>query len=110
MPRAVTAATGIDALTHCIEAYANRLAHPMVDALALEGITPDRRILEPPAAGPATSPAREAMLRASHLGEHVPRSSGSTHAQVARARLPLGGRGSAVAHTGSANSLPAPAT
>ena len=38
MPRAVTAATGIDALTHCIEAYANRFAHPVVDVWALEGI------------------------------------------------------------------------
>jgi alcohol dehydrogenase class IV len=38
MPPEVTAATGIDALTHCIEAYANRQAHPVVDTWALEGI------------------------------------------------------------------------
>ena len=38
VPKAVTAATGIDALTHCLEAYANNFAHPMVDLLALEGI------------------------------------------------------------------------
>jgi alcohol dehydrogenase class IV len=38
MPPAVTAATGMDALTHCIEAYANRVAHPLVDTWALEGI------------------------------------------------------------------------
>jgi alcohol dehydrogenase class IV len=38
VPPAVTAATGIDALTHCIEAYANRFAHPVVDLYALEGI------------------------------------------------------------------------
>jgi alcohol dehydrogenase len=38
MPPAVTAATGLDALTHCIEAYANRQAHPLVDTWALEGI------------------------------------------------------------------------
>lgn len=38
VPRAVTAATGIDALTHCIEAYANKLAHPVIDLLTLEGI------------------------------------------------------------------------
>lgn len=38
VPPAVTAATGIDALTHCIEAYANNFAHPMVDVLAIEGI------------------------------------------------------------------------
>jgi len=38
VPPAITAATGIDAMVHCIEAYANRFAHPIVDAYALEGI------------------------------------------------------------------------
>jgi alcohol dehydrogenase class IV len=38
LPPAVTAYTGIDALTHCIEAYINRFAHPMIDVFALEGI------------------------------------------------------------------------
>jgi len=38
VPPAVTAATGMDALTHCIEAYTNKYAHPMVDIYALEGI------------------------------------------------------------------------
>ncbi len=38
MPPSVTAATGIDAFTHCVEAYANRFAHPIVDNYAIEGI------------------------------------------------------------------------
>jgi alcohol dehydrogenase class IV len=38
LPPAVTAATGLDALTHCVEAYANRFAHPIVDVYALQGI------------------------------------------------------------------------
>ena len=38
VPPAVTAATGLDALTHCIEAYANKFAHPIVDTYALQGI------------------------------------------------------------------------
>lgn len=37
-PRSVTAGSGIDALTHCIETYANRQAHPFTDSWALEGI------------------------------------------------------------------------
>lgn len=37
-PPAVTAATGLDALTHCIEAYANKQSHSLVDTWALEGI------------------------------------------------------------------------
>jgi alcohol dehydrogenase class IV len=38
MPSGITASTGMDALTHCIEAYTNRFAHPIVDLYALEGI------------------------------------------------------------------------
>jgi alcohol dehydrogenase class IV len=38
VPPAVTASTGMDALTHCIEVYANRYAHPMTDLTALQGI------------------------------------------------------------------------
>jgi alcohol dehydrogenase class IV len=38
LPPGVTAATGLDALTHCVEAYANRFSHPVVDLYALEGI------------------------------------------------------------------------
>ncbi len=38
VPGPVTAATGLDALTHCIEAYANNFAHPLVDTWALDGI------------------------------------------------------------------------
>ena len=38
LPPAITAATGLDALTHCIECYANKFAHPAVDLYALQGI------------------------------------------------------------------------
>lgn len=38
LPAATTAATGLDALVHNLEAYANRAAHPLVDPYALEGI------------------------------------------------------------------------
>ena len=38
VPAPVTAATGLDALTHCIEAYANKFAHPITDLYALQGI------------------------------------------------------------------------
>lgn len=38
VPAKVTAETGMDALTHCIEAYTNKFAHPVVDVYALQGI------------------------------------------------------------------------
>jgi len=38
LPARLTAETGMDALSHCIEAYTNKFAHPAVDTYALKGI------------------------------------------------------------------------
>ncbi len=38
VPPAITAATGLDALTHCLEAYTNKFAQPFIDIYAFEGI------------------------------------------------------------------------
>jgi alcohol dehydrogenase class IV len=38
LPSRLTAETGMDALSHCIEAYTNKFAHPAVDTYALKGI------------------------------------------------------------------------
>lgn len=38
VPPAITAATGIDALTHCLEAYTNKFAQPFIDMYAYEGM------------------------------------------------------------------------
>lgn len=38
VPSSITASTGIDALTHCLEAYTNNFAHPLIDLIALEGV------------------------------------------------------------------------
>ena len=38
MPARVTAATGFDALTHCLEAYVSLGDHPMADGIALAGL------------------------------------------------------------------------
>src|SRR6185312_11468428 len=38
VPANVTAATGVDALAHCAEAFTSRKAHPLIDLYALEGI------------------------------------------------------------------------
>jgi len=101
MPRSVTASTGLDALTHCIEAYANRFAHPVVDAWALEGIRLIAGNLERACRDGADLAARAAMLRASHLGGMClgPVNTAAVHALA----YPLGGEFH-IAH-GVANSL-----
>ncbi|KTD63226.1 iron-containing alcohol dehydrogenase [Legionella shakespearei] len=38
LPAALTAATGMDALSHCLEAYCAEYYHPMAEGIALEGI------------------------------------------------------------------------
>ena len=38
LPAKITAATGMDALAHCLEAYCSFGYHPMADGIALEGI------------------------------------------------------------------------
>jgi len=39
LPPAVTAATGMDALTHNMEAYVAKMPHPLCEGIALEGIS-----------------------------------------------------------------------
>jgi len=38
VPSAITAATGLDALTHCLEAYTNKFSQPFIDIYAFEGM------------------------------------------------------------------------
>ena len=38
VPPDITAATGLDALTHCLEAYTNKFAQPFIDLYAFEGM------------------------------------------------------------------------
>lgn len=68
LPPSVTAWTGLDALTHCIEAYANRNAHPAVDLYALEGVRLIANNLERAFRDGSDLAAREALARASLYG------------------------------------------
>jgi alcohol dehydrogenase class IV len=47
LPPAVTAATGMDALTHLVEAYLAKDYHPLCDGIALSGLTIVARSLAP---------------------------------------------------------------
>jgi len=68
-PFRVTVDTGIDALTHALEALVNRNANPHSDALALSGLALIGAHLETAAREPQNAAAREAvMLGAMHAG------------------------------------------
>ncbi len=68
MPAQVTAATGFDALTHCLEALVAKGDHPMADAIALGGIELVQRSLLKAMATPDDLDARGDMLKAAMMG------------------------------------------
>ena len=68
VPGPVTAATGLDALTHCIEAYANNFAHPLVDTWALDGIRHIARHLVTAVREPGNMEARTHLALGSLYG------------------------------------------
>ena len=68
LPRGVTAATGIDAIVHAIEAYTSaRLKNPVSDALAREALRLLAANLITACTDPQDMAAREAMLLGAHL-------------------------------------------
>ena len=68
VPAKVTADTGMDALTHCIEAYTNKFAHPSVDIYALQGIRLIAANLERAVKNGKDVEAREALAFGSLYG------------------------------------------
>ncbi len=68
MPPAVTAATGLDALTQLLEAFVSNKANPMTDALCREGLGRAARALVAAYEDGSNMAAREDMALASLLG------------------------------------------
>lgn len=68
LPPHVTAATGMDALTHCVEAYLAKGYHPICDGIALEGLRLAGAHLVKAVTAPQDMDARSAMLMASMMG------------------------------------------
>jgi alcohol dehydrogenase class IV len=63
-PLRLTADTGIDALTHAIEAYVSRKANPFSDGMALQAMRAIAQNLRSACAQPQNRTAREAMMLA----------------------------------------------
>jgi alcohol dehydrogenase class IV len=68
MPPALTAAVGIDTLTHGIEAYVSRLGGPVTDPIALACVENVARHLETAWSEPGNRAAREGMMIAAMQG------------------------------------------
>ena len=68
LPAAVTAATGMDALTHNIESYLSPAYHPLCDGIALEGLRIGARALATAVAEPGNAQARADMMMSSMMG------------------------------------------
>jgi alcohol dehydrogenase class IV len=68
MPARITAATGFDALTHCLEAFVSLGDHPMADAIAIGGLELVAANLVKAVEQPKDLEARGAMMKAAMMG------------------------------------------
>jgi alcohol dehydrogenase class IV len=68
LPPAVTAATGMDALTHNVESYLSPAYHPLCDGIALEGTRIAARALARAVKEPRDLEARGDMMMSSMMG------------------------------------------
>ncbi|MBD2462985.1 iron-containing alcohol dehydrogenase [Oscillatoria sp. FACHB-1407] len=68
LPPKITAATGMDALTHCVEAYLAKGYHPMCDGIAIEGVRLVAENLAKSVADGSDLEARSNMLMAAMMG------------------------------------------
>ena len=67
MPKSLTAATGMDALTHAIEAYVSTIATPITDACAQKAIELISKFLKPAVENGQDENARDMMAYAEFL-------------------------------------------
>ena len=68
LPAKITAETGMDALTHCVESYLAKGYHPICDGIALEGVRLAARSLARAVHAPANLEARSDMMMSSMMG------------------------------------------
>lgn len=68
VPPAITAATGLDALTHCLEAYTNKFSQPFIDMYAYEGMRLIASHIETAVKDGSNIEAREKVAMGSLLG------------------------------------------
>jgi alcohol dehydrogenase class IV len=103
LPPGPTAATGMDAFTHCLEAYLSNGFHPLADAVAIDGIARVARSLPTAFVDGKNLVARTDMMVAAMEGAMAfQKGLGACHA-LAHALTPIAG-----VHHGLANAIVLP--
>jgi 4-hydroxybutyrate dehydrogenase len=106
LPPHLTAATGMDALTHCIETYLSPLVNPPAEAIALDGVERAARWIETATIDGSNREARWNMMMASTEGALTfQKGLGAVHAMA----HPLGALDGLPLHHGTLNALLLPA-
>jgi 4-hydroxybutyrate dehydrogenase len=106
MPAALTAGTGMDAFTHCIETFLSPRFNPPADAIALDGAVRAWRWIERAVTHPADIAARaEMMVAGLHGGLAFQKGLGAVHALA----HPLGALTEPLLHHGTVNAVLLPA-
>jgi 4-hydroxybutyrate dehydrogenase len=106
LPPYLTAATGMDALTHCIETYLSPLVNPPAEAIALDGVERAARWIEEATSNGRSRPARWNMMMASTEGAlSFHKGLGAVHAMA----HPLGALEDLPLHHGTLNAVLLPA-
>ena len=106
LPPSLTAATGMDALTHCIETYLSPRVNPPADAIAIDGAKRAATWIEVAFKDGSNRDARWNMMMASLQGGLTfQKGLGAVHSMS----HPLGGIKSPVLHHGTLNAVILPA-
>lgn len=102
LPPGLTAATGMDALTHCIETFISPRINPPADAIALDGAQRAWKWIEKATVEPGNREARWHMMMASmHGALAFQKGLGAVHAMS----HPLGGLSEVSLHHGTLNAV-----
>ena len=106
LPPYLTAATGMDAFTHCLETYLSPLVNPPAEAIALDGVERAGRWIETATADGQNREARWNMMMASTEGALTfQKGLGAVHAMA----HPLGALEGPPLHHGTLNAVLLPA-
>jgi alcohol dehydrogenase class IV len=106
LPPVLTAATGMDALTHCVECFIAPKINPPADAIALDGAERAWKWIEKATSEPGNRDARWHMMMASmHGALSFQKGLGAVHAMS----HPLGGISEVSLHHGTLNAVILPA-